>query len=206
MKQEILHNIQAIAKDDFKSIQETINTANKDITASVSDMRFVVKDNIVTASCDFNLNGEVVVASVNYESKVDGIYADASVNDVADEVLGVVKSTKITAADEDDAFDFDSSDFEDAPLEDDPADESLTDDEVENTDEDEMEDPEEDLSIETENNISGHYIAECNRCHGVFISALMESDQRVEFISGICPLCEKESDQYIKWVIKPVEF
>ena len=69
----------------------------------------------------------------------------------------------------------------------------------------EPEDPEEGSSIDVDNNISGHYIAECNRCHGVFISALMESDQHVEFISGTCPLCEKESDQYIKWIIKPVE-
>ena len=61
-----------------------------------------------------------------------------------------------------------------------------------------------DVSIEMDNNISNHYIAECERCQGVFISAMIESDQDVDKISGICPLCEKESDQYLKWVIKEI--
>lgn len=64
---------------------------------------------------------------------------------------------------------------------------------------------EDDVNIEIDNNIDGHYIAECDSCHGVFISAVIESDQEVEKISGVCPLCEKESDQYLKWVIKSVD-
>ena len=64
---------------------------------------------------------------------------------------------------------------------------------------------EDDVNIEMDNNIDGHYIAECDRYHGVFISAVIESDQEVEKISGVCPLCEKESDQYLKWVIKSVD-
>lgn len=64
---------------------------------------------------------------------------------------------------------------------------------------------EDDVNIEMDNNIDGHYIAECDSCHGVFISAVIESDQEVEKISGVCPLCEKESDQYLKWVIKSVD-
>ena len=64
---------------------------------------------------------------------------------------------------------------------------------------------EDDVSIDTDNNIDNHYIAECDHCHGVFISAVVLSDQTVDHISGICPLCEKESDQYLKWVIKPIE-
>lgn len=63
---------------------------------------------------------------------------------------------------------------------------------------------EDDVDIELDNNISNHYIAECDNCHGIFISALAESDQEVEKISGICPLCDKETDQYLKWVIKEV--
>lgn len=69
---------------------------------------------------------------------------------------------------------------------------------------------EDDVDIDTENNIADHYIAECDRCHAVFISAVMESDQDIDKISGICPICGKESDQYLRWVIKdvdrPVEF
>lgn len=58
------------------------------------------------------------------------------------------------------------------------------------------------VDIETDNNIENHYIAECDKCHGIFISAVIESDQEVEKVSGICPLCESESDQYLKWVVK----
>lgn len=61
---------------------------------------------------------------------------------------------------------------------------------------------EDDVDIEVDNNITNHYIAECDNCHGVFISAMIKSDQVVEKISGVCPLCEKESDQYLKWVIE----
>ena len=71
-------------------------------------------------------------------------------------------------------------------------------DQIDDVDEDEP-------SIDVDNNIEGHYIAECERCHGIFISAMIESDQEVEKISGVCPLCEKETDQYLKWVVKSVE-
>ena len=63
---------------------------------------------------------------------------------------------------------------------------------------------EDDVNIELDNNISNHYIAECDSCHGVFISALVESDQDVESISGTCPLCDKETEQKLKWIIKSV--
>ena len=64
---------------------------------------------------------------------------------------------------------------------------------------------EDDVDIEIDNNLEGHLIAECDKCHGIFISAMVESDQDVEKITGICPLCEKESDQYFKWVIKAID-
>lgn len=71
---------------------------------------------------------------------------------------------------------------------------------------DNIDDIEEDnVDIETDNNIANHYIAECDNCHGVFISAVPESDQQVEKISGICPLCDKDSDQYLKWIIRSVD-
>ncbi len=63
---------------------------------------------------------------------------------------------------------------------------------------------EDNINIELDNNITNHYIAECNDCHGIFISALAESDQEVESISGTCPLCDKETEQYLKWVIRDV--
>ncbi len=61
---------------------------------------------------------------------------------------------------------------------------------------------EDDPDIEVDNNIENHYIAECDICHGIFISAVVESDQDVQSITGICPLCGKESDQNLNWVVK----
>ena len=63
---------------------------------------------------------------------------------------------------------------------------------------------EDDVDIAMNNNIADHYIAECDACHGVFISAVVDSDQTIEYVSGTCPLCGKESDQYLKWIIKSV--
>lgn len=64
---------------------------------------------------------------------------------------------------------------------------------------------EDDSNVEIYNNISNHYIVECENCHGIFISALTESDQEVEGIKGICPLCEKETTQYAKWIVRELE-
>ena len=58
-----------------------------------------------------------------------------------------------------------------------------------------------DPTIEIDNNIAGHYIAECERCHGVFISSIIGSDQEIESVSGICPLCDHESTQWLNWII-----
>lgn len=64
---------------------------------------------------------------------------------------------------------------------------------------------EEDANIEIENNIEGHYIAECEKCQGIFISAVVKSDADISKVSGVCPLCGKESDQYLKWEIQKAE-
>lgn len=71
---------------------------------------------------------------------------------------------------------------------------------------DTLDDDQEDaVNIEIENNIGDHYIAECEKCHGIFISATIESDQDVQKVTGECPLCGEESDQYLKWVVKKVD-
>lgn len=61
---------------------------------------------------------------------------------------------------------------------------------------------EDDIGIEVDNNIAGHFIAECDRCKGIFISAVVESDQEVNSVNGICPICGKETEQILKWIIK----
>lgn len=119
---------------------------------------------------------------------------------------------RITAADEDEmeftedeeAMDIDGFDDDpDVDVEDDDFDsEDFDDSDDSEFEEEEVE--EDDVDIEVENNIANHYIAECDRCHGVFISALVETDQEVDSISGTCPLCGKDTEQYLKWIIKEV--
>ena len=118
--------------------------------------------------------------------------------------IKIRRHARIVAADED--FD----EFEDFGMveDEDPGfDETLDEmaDNIEDMQDDIDEIQEDDVDIETDNNIEGHYIAECDKCHGIFISAMMESDQVVEKITGVCPLCEKESDQYFKWVVHAIE-
>ena len=64
---------------------------------------------------------------------------------------------------------------------------------------------EDDPSIEVNNNIEDHLIAECERCHGIFISAILQSDMEIDHVTGTCPLCGRESNQYLKWVVKPAK-
>ena len=61
---------------------------------------------------------------------------------------------------------------------------------------------EDEVEIQINNNIADHFIAECDRCHGIFISAVVDSDQEIDHVSGTCPLCGKDSDQYLKWIIR----
>ena len=117
-------------------------------------------------------------------------------------------STSVYAADDDSEDDTDDMDYNDDFIDND--DDGLYDaiddvaDAVEDIQDTVDEVDQDDVNIDMNNNISGHYIAECDSCHGVFISATIESDQKVEKVSGVCPLCEKETDQYLKWVIKSV--
>ena len=102
----------------------------------------------------------------------------------------IYSSRKITAADEDEFID-------DAEAED-PRFEFEEDSDTEDIRED-------DPTIEIDNNIAGHYIAECERCHGIFISAVSVSDQDIDSISGICPLCDHETTQRLNWVVEDVK-
>lgn len=108
----------------------------------------------------------------------------------------VVKASHYIKAAEDDEFmdDMNGEGISDAV--DDVAD---TVEDIQDTIEDVRED---DIDIEKNNNITNHYIAECERCQGIFISAVLFADQVIDHVSGICPLCNQETDQYLKWVIK----
>lgn len=137
------------------------------------------------------------------------IYSDGDGNDIAEnainrhlnsEIFASTKSskTKITAADDDYDFAEDVDDFSDTV-----DDLSDTVDDLKDAVDDGVFDQDK-PDIEIDNNISGHYIAECDRCHGIFISAVIESDQEIDSISGVCPVCNKETEQHLNWVIKDV--
>ena len=61
---------------------------------------------------------------------------------------------------------------------------------------------EDEVEIAINNNIADHFIAECERCNGIFISAVVDSDQVIDHVTGTCPLCGRETEQYLKWIIK----
>lgn len=118
----------------------------------------------------------------------------------------VTKKSRIVAADDDFDNDFDN-DFDDLTDDDDGFNDQLDDiaDDIEDMKDNIDDMAPDDPNIEIENNIDGHYIAECERCKGIFISAVSESDQVVKSIHGTCPLCEEETEQYLKWVVTAVE-
>ena len=113
-------------------------------------------------------------------------------------VHSIQAKTSVLGADEDVWIDEEESTYSDAV----ESPEEATADDAE-----EMEEPikQDDVNIDIDNNISNHYIAECEKCQGIFISAVTESDQELSSVSGVCPLCGEESDQALKWVITPVK-
>ena len=90
--------------------------------------------------------------------------------------------------------------FEDMPDFEAPVDEDIEEEVVE---ENLGEDGEQDSStVDVENNITNHLIAECENCHGIFISAMIASDQVVDSINGVCPLCNKDTEPALRWIVK----
>lgn len=166
----------------------------------------------VTATYTANGNTFDIVWTYIEPSNSDEILMDKDTRYLAEVAINKASRTlnsstslrhkrRIVAADEDEFLD-----DEDLMDTDDSFNDSLDNlaDQVEDMQEQVDEVQEDDISIEMDNNIDGHYIAECEKCHGVFISAVIESDQKVEKIAGTCPLCQKDSDQYLNWVIRSV--
>lgn len=111
-----------------------------------------------------------------------------------------MKITKksIFAADEFEDFDVDSYE-DDAAINDQLDDIQDSVEDIQDTVDDIQED---DPAIDLDNNITNHLIAECENCKGIFISAMIDSEQEVESINGVCPLCNKNTTQTLKWIIK----
>ena len=221
--------VKVYAREDIANALKYIESAYE-VGFRVTGMSF--KDSIdrngsVTANASLSSNGkDTVTASWTYTVTDDEVYVDSDSADIGDAIYDQYSSTqsgqnvkaavaskrrRIVAADEDpDSADNNFDDFENNFITEDPDDtvSDTLDDLADNVEDmqDQIDDVDEDEpSIDVDNNIEGHYIAECERCHGIFISAMIESDQEVEKISGVCPLCEKETDQYLKWVVKSVE-
>lgn len=222
-KAEVPSEIRRYAKEDVRSMIKYSKDAGYD--ADLVDLQFTTKESDGKETID-------VTAIINYSYKDDNRYqtkytwqytidgddvwiqgpmsmhrrhfvqalADSS-DDKSIESATTIGKHRIVAADEDDELEFgvaeDDGDFSDT------LDEMA--DNIEDMQDDIEDIQEDDVNIEVENNIDGHYIAECERCHGIFISATVQSDQVVEKVTGICPLCEKESDQYLRWVVQAVE-
>lgn len=70
----------------------------------------------------------------------------------------------------------------------------------------EVSDQPEDAILDMDNNIDNHYIAECQRCHEIFISAVVESETRMESVHGECPCCHEQTEQDLKWIVRSVNY
>ena len=217
----VLQQIKQIAQKDIQDIVESLShqlKRDKSLKFRVDKVEYYCDgDALQSGKSEVECRVRVrLVSGINllpfimvYTYDGENIYANKDIQDITAHLVKKYKkyhdissATAIMAADDDDFFVDDSEGilYED----DDSVSDNIDDlaDKVDDLQDAVTEDPEDDVSIEIDNNIVDHYIAECDRCHGIFISAMIESDQKVEKISGKCPLCEKESDQYLKWVVK----
>lgn len=223
-------SVMSMAQEDAKYIADQLMQKHtvvdvKDITATkVSDAAVDAEEVEYDVQIVLDIDGDQQVVNFQYYLQPDGnVELSEDLDNVIQSVNSRIMSSwntadlqTITAADDFDSDDFDD-DFDEIPHE--PAEDDTIADDDSITDtlnnmseqlddlQDDITDPsnEDDINIDINNNIDNHYIAECEKCHGIFISSLIASDQRVESIHGVCPLCDKESDQYLKWIVESVE-
>lgn len=223
-KEDINDIVSMLNEDGFKTSVVSIESDPEEIKEKVKQsVHAVLKIDGRNTDVDFdyeiNLSPETVYIQKPCEDIVSDI--ESSLKNKVSESTRISKSSKpvtsssITAADDD----FESDDFSDLDDTTDSTDstdttdsnDSLSDniediadtvEDIQDTIDDVQED---DVNIQVENNISDHYIAECERCHGIFISSVIRSEQPLEKISGTCPLCDRQTDQYLKWVVKDVK-
>lgn len=183
------------AREDAYSAIDKVN-ASTSVKCALRDIKFNADNvkNKPTVTCTARVrsdNGKDKEIRWKYEQDQEGIWSDKSSDDLSEEI----KATTITAAEDDEFEDISDDEGVDEVLDD--MQDSIE--EIQDTVDEVQED---EVSIDIDNNITNHYVAECDKCKGVFISAIAESDQTIEKVSGVCPLCQKESDQYLKWIIR----
>lgn len=196
----MIDTIESIAEQDVKECVDHLNKAEKEqlefgniYTQKINSHMYQCTVNIYDNDCEYEVRFNYDISNGEPELHPG---KDVLLEDIYDGYLlcyddDVTASTSIMAAD--DEYDLSNS-IDDLT-------DSVEDmqDIVEDVAEDEP-------SIDIENNIEDHYIAECESCGGVFISAILESDQEIDHVTGVCPLCDKETNQYLRWVIKPADF
>lgn len=196
----MINTIESIAEQDVKECVDHLNKAEKEnleygniYTQKINSHMYQCTVNIYDDDCEYEVRFNYDISNDTPELTPG---KDVLLEDIYDGYLScydedVTASTNIMAADDE----YDLSDSID----------DLTD-SVEDM-QDMVEDVAEDEpSIDIENNIEDHYIAECESCGGIFISAILESEQEIDHVTGVCPLCDKETNQYLRWVIKPADF
>lgn len=216
----VRQQMEVFLDEDTAALRKLLKTKlGEDFSMDVSSDYVAYEDSEALdaiAKCSF----EGTSFEVNWTYACDdgeNIYVDDEVEGLADsfidrynEAKGSIKSatmripkSRITAAD-DDEDDLTVDDFMDS---DEGVSDTLDDiaDNIEDIQDSVDDVQQDDVTIDVINNIADHYIAECDNCHGIFISAVVESDQDVEKVSGVCPLCQKHTDQYLKWIVKSIE-
>ena len=179
---------------------DTLDDSNKDVEFTATMKFFVAdKDFSVDLPYVYSADGELYSSDADMEYEANELVKQIK-SITSSKSVGVKK--RIVAAEEDEFFSDDEF-IDEGP-------EPVTPEEPTTAEGDDAlpadtEMKEDDSNVETDNNIANHYIAECDKCGGIFISSISLSDQPITSISGICPLCEEETEQFLKWVIKPVE-
>ena len=221
----IYDSVDQIASEDANTIKNILHDKyNMDVSVDSIDFKQTGNDNAVAYITFKDLNTQkkyTIRMDYDISESNDSLYVsqdrtcddaakalkDGKTSSLLTESSSITSSskTRILGAEED--FDNDSEvddDEEEFQEDDDSFKENLDEmsDQIEEL-QDSIDDiQEDDPIIDTDNNIDNHYIAECERCHGIFISAVTESDQHIEYISGMCPLCEHDTNQYLKWIIR----
>ena len=215
-RNDIQDIVSMLNEDGFKTSVVSMESDPEEIEEKITQkIHSVLKINGKDIDVDFEYELDMYPEKVRIQKPCEAIVDDIekSFSRKVSESTSVSKSSitasSITAADED----FESDDFSDESFTDDSTNspDSLSDniediadtvEDIQDTIDDVQPD---DVNIDVENNISDHYIAECERCHGIFISSVIKSEQPLEKISGTCPLCDRQTDQYLKWVVKNVK-
>lgn len=197
------------------NITNVVTVEKKACTSSCVFAAISIKGTTVPVTINYvkdHHNGEVCAYVFDSNNRLSSYCYDEIDKLVVDATSQMSNKRSITAADDDfDSMVDDSEEVAETDTDDDApevSDENSIQDTLEDMSntledmQDNIDDVDPDLvDIELNNNIEDHYIAECSVCHGVFISAVVKSDAEIDNIHGTCPLCNREADQLLKWLI-----